>query len=157
MRSHLSDLSLLLLRLSGIAMAAYHGQGKVASLASGEGERLIQGAADLGFPLPVVFAWAAALSEFIGGLLIAVGLGTRIAAGFLAFTMAVAAFGRHRAFHQLLAALGVMNVDAETLKSWGKPESALIYLVVCLALLLTGPGRYSVDHLIGKRIRRSRD
>lgn len=155
MRSHLSDLAFLLLRLTGIAMAVYHGQGKVASLASGEGERLIQGAADLGFPLPIVFAWAAALSELVGALLIAIGLGTRIAAGFLAFTMAVAAFGRHHAFQQILVALGAMSVDAETLKGWGKPESALIYMAVYLALILTGPGRYSIDFLIAKRRRSS--
>lgn len=157
MGSKLNDLALLLLRLSGLAMAFYHGQGKVASLASGEGERLIQGAADIGFPFPVVFAWAAALAEFAGGLMIAVGLGTRIASGFVAFTMVVAAFGRHRAFHQLLVGLGIMNVDAETVKSWGKPESALIYLVTCLALVLTGAGRYSLDRLLAKRSRPSKD
>jgi len=154
MRTKTNDVALVLLRLSGLAMALYHGRDKVESLAAGEGERLIQSTADLGFPLPALFAWAAALAEFAGGLLIALGLGTRIASAFVAFTMVVAAFGRHHALDHLLTALGLMNVDAETLKSWGKPESALIYLVIFLALVLTGAGRYSLDHLIATRSRR---
>ena len=151
-----NDAALVLLRLAGLGLALFHGQGKVGSLATGEGERLVQGAASLGFPLPVVFAWAAALSEFAGGLFVAVGLGTRVAAGFAAFTMAVAAFGRHQAHRQLLVGLGLASVDAETLQKWGKPEMALLYLVPFLALVLTGPGRVSLDYVLSQRFRRSR-
>ncbi len=54
-----------------------------------------EGVAELGFPFAIFFAWMTALTEFFGGILIASGLGTRVAAGFLFINMAVAAFLRH--------------------------------------------------------------
>jgi putative oxidoreductase len=45
----------------------------------------------------VVFAWAAALSEFLGGIFLALGLFTRLAAFFIACTMLVAILGVHAA------------------------------------------------------------
>ena len=93
----------------------------------------IEGTATMGFPLPVVFAWAAALSEFAGGLLVAVGLATRPAAFFAAFTMATAFFVRH-------------GGDA-----FGDREKPYLFLVVFVALVLAGAGRYSVDGWIRQR------
>jgi putative oxidoreductase len=145
------DLALLILRLAGLGLAVGHGWGKVLSLSTGRGARLIEGVGELGFPLPAVFAWAAALAEFAGGLLVTLGLATRVAASFAAFTMAVAAFGRHHAFEQLLLRLGLLQVSAETLKAWGNPELALAYLLPFLALAVAGAGRYSLDALIGRR------
>jgi putative oxidoreductase len=40
----------------------------------------------MGFPLPLFFAWCAALSEFGAALFVAAGLLTRLAAAALAFT-----------------------------------------------------------------------
>ena len=143
------DLALLLLRLCGLGLAYAHGWAKVVALASGEGARLLSAVAALGFPMPVVFAWAAGLSEFAGGILVALGLGTRIAAPFAAFTMLVAAFLRHHAHEQVLHVLGIAPVSAETLEKWGNPERALIYLICLLAISLLGPGRFSLDYLFG--------
>jgi putative oxidoreductase len=142
-------LALLLLRLSGLGLAVAHGWGKVVSLSAGGGERLIAGVAELGFPAPGLFAWAAALAEFLGGLCVALGLGTRIAAGFAAFTMFVAAFGRHKAHAHLAAALGLLDVSTDTLKAWGSPELALVYLAAFVSVALIGPGRFALDAMFG--------
>jgi putative oxidoreductase len=143
------DLALLLLRLSGVGLAVGHGWGKVVALSGGGGERLIAGVAELGFPAPGLFAWAAALAEFAGGLCVGLGLGTRVAAGFAAFTMFVAAFGRHKAHAQLAAGLGLIAPSADTLKAWGSPELALVYLAAFLAIALIGPGRFALDAMFG--------
>jgi putative oxidoreductase len=148
-----NDLALLALRLSGLLLAVGHGWGKVAALASGNGGRFIESVAGLGFPAPGLFAWAAALGEFAGGLLVFVGLGTRYAAALAGFTMFVAAFFRHKAHLHLLVKLGLMQASEETLKGWGNPELALIYLLLMVSLVLTGPGRYALDSYvrIGRR------
>lgn len=123
------DLGLLILRLtSGGLMAYVHGLGKVKDPSG-----VIAGAGKLGFPVPTVFGWAAALSEFAGGILIAIGLLTRPSALFLGFTMAVAAFMRHAA------------------DPLAKKELALLYLGFCVLLVLTGAGRFSVDALLRKK------
>lgn len=145
------DIALLLLRVSGLGLAFGHGWGKVAGLAGGGGDRLIQAVANLGFPLPGLFAWAAALAEFLGALLVAAGLGTRVAASFAAFTMFVAAFARHKAHLHLLVKLGLMNATSAQVESWGNPELALAYLIIFVALILTGGGRFSAERLIRKR------
>lgn len=122
------DLGLLLFRLSiGLMMAFMHGMGKLPPP-----EQMITGVGSMGFPAPLVFAWAAALSEFVGALCIAAGLFTRIAAGFLGFTMAVAAFVVHSA-------------DAFDVK-----EKALFYFAACVLLIFTGAGRFSLDRIVRK-------
>ena len=84
--------------------------------------------AELGFPQPMLFAWAAVLAEFVGGALLLIGLYTRLSAFFLAVTMGVAAF----LFHKVTPVL--------------ECQIAQLYFFVFLAFLFTGAGRLSFDY-----------
>ena len=123
------NIGLLWLRVLMGAGIASHGYAKVFG---GNIAQFAQGVAKMGFPLPDVFAWAAALSEFVGGILIVVGLFTRPAALFVFITMVVAFFVRHAA-------------DPFQVK-----ELAFLYGTVAGALLLTGAGKASVDGIFKK-------
>lgn len=117
---------LLLLRiLMGLGMA-YHGYAKVFG---GDLIFLIDGLTKMGMPAPTLLAWLAALSEFVGGILIALGLGTRVAAFFVFFTMGVAFFKAHA--H-----------DPFQIK-----EMAFLYGSIALSLIFTGGGCYSLEAL----------
>lgn len=121
---------LLVLRvLMGLAMAS-HGYAKIFG---GQIAQLKEGLVGMGFPAPAILAWLAALSEFVGGLFIALGLGTRFAAFFVAFTMGVAFFVAHAKdpFHVKLP--------------------AYLYGVIALSLIFIGAGRYSLDTLLCRR------
>lgn len=121
--SSTADLGLLLLRVStGLSLAFAHGLGKLPPP-----ERFLAGVEEMGFPLQVLFGWAAALAEFAGGILLALGLLTRPAALFVGITMAVAAFIRQAG------------------SPFGERELALLYGTAAVMLLLTGAGRYSID------------
>ena len=118
-----ADVGLGFLRLTGLGLA-YHGYQKIfGDNMSG----FADGVEKLGFPLPVVFAWAAALSELVGGALVAIGLFTRIAAALAATTMFVAAFLAHAT------------------DGFSKREPALTYLAIMLALACLGAGKWSID------------
>ncbi|MDX2053565.1 MAG: DoxX family protein [Polyangiaceae bacterium] len=119
----LPDLGLLTIRLwFGLALAFGHGLSKVLDVggfAAGVGRR--------GIPLPEILGPAAAASELLGGLLLAIGLFARPSAFFVVVTM-------------LVAALFVHAGDP-----FAKKELALCYAMAALALLLSGAGRFSVD------------
>jgi putative oxidoreductase len=122
------DLGLFIFRIAiGLMMAFSHGLGKMPPP-----DMFVNGLDSMGFPTPVFFAWCAALSEFVGGLLIGAGLFTRISALFLGITMAVAGFIAHAA------------------DPFAKKEMALLYLAACLLLFFQGGGRYSLDRRFGK-------
>lgn len=122
------ELSLLLPRVFiGLTMALTHGLGKVPPP-----DALIGGVEGMGFPAPVVFAWLAGLSEFLGGLFIALGFFTRPSAIFLGFTMLVAAFVAHGA------------------DPFGTKELSLMYFFMTLIFMIRGGGKLSVDALINK-------
>jgi putative oxidoreductase len=143
------DVALLILRLAGLYLAFGHGLGKIIGLAGGE-SRFPETVAKLGFPAPLLFAWAAALAEFVGGLAVTLGLFARWAAAFAAFNMFVAAFMRHRAIGHFLAWLGVAPVSEDVLEAWRDPELAIVYLLVFVALAFSGPGRFSIDAKRGR-------
>jgi putative oxidoreductase len=88
--------------------------------------------AQFGFNPAAAFAWAAALAEFVGGLLVLVGFGTRYGALAILATMLVATFKIHIGlYHQ---------------KFIGGFELPLVYAFIALALVLWGAGKFSVDN-----------
>jgi putative oxidoreductase len=128
-KSCFTSLGLLWLRvLMGVGIA-YHGYGKVFG---GIMPQMVEGVTKMGAPFPVLFAWAAALSEFLGGILIALGLATRVSALFVMITMSVAGFIVHKA------------------DPWNVKELAFAYWTIAGALILTGPGSLSLDTLFSK-------
>ncbi|MFF0449967.1 DoxX family protein [Streptomyces sp. NPDC004609] len=129
------DAGLLLLRLAVGLLIAGHGVQKVSHLLGGDG--LAGGTEEFrrdGFRGGRLTAVAAGGSQIGAGLSLSAGLLTPLAA---------------------MAAMGVMTV-AGTVK-WSKGlwvqhdgyEYPLVLVVVSASLALTGPGRWSVDHVVG--------
>lgn len=125
----LQDIGLGLVRVGfGLSLALAHGLGKLS-----HPDQFVNGLTQGGYPAPALLAWIAILSEFAGGLLLALGLFARPAAAFVIGTLGVAAFQVHAA------------------DPYQKKELALAYVVVGLAILIAGPGRFSVDALLARR------
>lgn len=123
------SVGLLVLRAAvGLTMALSHGLAKL--------QNALSDAPQFADPFglgQVPSLWLAIFGELVCGVLLALGLGTRLAAIPFAFTMAVAVLVAHAA------------------DPWSDKEHAFMFLVPAVALLLTGPGRFSIDHLIASR------
>lgn len=120
--------STLLRVFAGLSIMLAHGFGKMPP-----SDKLIETTAKLGFPMPSVFAWAASLSEFAGGALLALGLLTRVSGFFIAFTMTVAVLGVH------------LN------DPFGKKELGLLYLFIALLFMFKGANDWSLDAVLRKK------
>lgn len=86
---------------------------------------------------PTISLTLTVFAEFVCSILLILGLFTRVALGFLIFTMIIAGFVVHGA------------------DPFEKREMSLIYLSVYLLLIAFGPGKISVDYMIEKRKRAS--
>lgn len=124
--SFAANAGLTLLRIfTGVALMLAHGSSKVPPP-----EGLVTGAGAIGFPAPTFFAWAAGLSEFVGGAFLTLGFLTRLSSFFIACTM-------------LTALLGVHYADP-----FQKQELAFLYFFIALAFLLKGAGDWSIDRYL---------
>ena len=121
------NFALLVLRVAFSAFMMVHGYGKLQSLTAG-GE--IQFGDPIGIGAPASLALAV-FAEFFCSILLILGLATRLAVIPLIITMLVAVFIAHGG------------------DDFGKKELGLHYLVVYLFIFIAGPGKYSIDHLIG--------
>ena len=96
---------------------------------------------ELGIPAPVLNAYFVSALEFAGGLLLAVGLGSRLIALLLAVDMIVAYITADR---EALFSI-ISNPDKFT------SASPYTFLVSSLLVLIFGPGRFSLDVLVTRR------
>lgn len=126
----LDDLAKLAIRVPAGLFLAAHGFAKVSKGVDG----FAGGLAEKGFPLPTMFAWAATLSELVGGALVAIGLLCRPAAAFALITMVVAVLTTHA--HQIKQVGSGPGVGF---------EYPVLLGAVFFGLMLAGPGRFSVD------------
>lgn len=111
----------------------YTGKGKLGNL-----EKITGFFTDLGIPFPHANAVFIATLEFVGGICLVLGLGTRVFAGLLSCTMIVA----------LLTA----DKDALVQKfpSDVSDVTSFTFLVFLIWLVLYGPGPLSIDRLLSK-------
>lgn len=123
------DWALLALRLAVGVIFILHGYDKIWGAI---GMPAFTGmVAKIGFPAPALFAWIAALAEFVGGIALVVGIGTTIASVLLGIVMLVAIFGL-KGFH-------LPMIDAD-----------LSLLAISVAIFLLGPGRFSAAAMLCK-------
>ena len=106
-------------------------------------------------PYPVTMAWIAALTEFVGGILLAIGLFSRIWGMGLAIAMAMAFYLTTMTQY---FETGPLTVAATDLALFSKVFSQLGLGVLALGIFFTGPGPLSLDRLIfGAKARRNED
>jgi len=85
----------------------------------------------IGLPAPTVFAWLVGVSELVGGALLLAGVLVRVSGAVVAVIMLVATVAVH-------LPQGYPAAD-------GGVELTLALFFVALSLVLTGPGRLSVE------------
>jgi len=121
------DVSLLLLRLMIGAVGVFHGGQKLFGLFQGYGlKATAEWMGSIGIPAPMLSASLASVTEFFGGVCIALGLLTRFWSAGFAIAMLVAIVTVHS------GAFAVSNNGM---------EFALTVGVIALALAIAGPGR----------------
>lgn len=117
--------------ITGVVMA-YYGWNKVDSGIGGFGQFLDS----LGVPFPGFMAYVVTFLELGGGILLVVGLLTRLWALLIAIEMV---------FTTMLVKLDVGFISQQG----AGLELDLMIFAAAVALLLLGPGRLSVDHALG--------
>lgn len=126
------DLGLLVLRVFTGALLIHHGYEKLAN---------IENFADafvrpLHLPFPILLSYVAAFSEVIGSWLLITGLLTRMGALAVAGTISVAIY------HAIVTA----GFNIYLLELLG------LYFAAAVAVLACGPGVFSIDELIARRL-----
>lgn len=89
-----------------------------------------------GLPFAAVLAVLVFFTELVGAACLALGLFTRIAAAMILIQMTVIIFVFNWQYGYFWTNRGV--------------EYALLWWLLCLAILFRGGGRYSIDHYIGR-------
>lgn len=130
--ANLNDLPLLLIRIT----LAY-GFWITASMKLGNVEGIASWFESMNYPLPLFTAYMATIIETAGVILLLLGLGTRL----ISFPLIVV----------MLVAIATVH--------WGNgfdagdngSEIPLYYILMLFVLIIYGPGKISLDYLIGKK------
>jgi putative oxidoreductase len=113
------------------------GWGKLHSIS-----HVIQYFSSLGIPMPQIVAPCVASLEFVGGLLLILGLGTRLVGLLLAGNMLVAYITADRE-----ALTSLFSADATKFYS----ADPFPFLVAAILMFIFGAGAFSLDHLLQRR------
>lgn len=128
------DLGLLLLRTSvGLPLCTIFEKFLPRNGIWGPQTWFVSEIAAMGLPSPLALAWCAVCAEFFGGILLILGGFTRLAALANAITTFFAAFLYHK------------DVTGDGLLAFS-------YFCATSAIVLTGPGRFSLDALLARSI-----
>lgn len=133
----------LILRLVMGVGFIVHGWAKISRGTAGFGKLL----AWIGVPFPQVSAAITSYIELIGGIALILGLWTRFTVLPLAITMMVALFTIN--VHYGFSSIKTIGLTAQG-PIFGPPgyEINLLYMAGLFALLLLGPGKWSVEHYL---------
>ncbi|GAB3763623.1 DoxX family protein [Microlunatus parietis] len=137
-RQRAADAGLLVLRCAAGAVFIAHGFGDL-SQEGGVGVN-VENYRGAGIPVPELAAPFGAFMQFLGGIALIAGLITRLAGLGLVVVMAGALIFVHPGQPLVLAEDGSGS------------GFALIMAAAALTLVLTGPGRLAVDHVLGRLI-----
>src|SRR3989338_6024170 len=128
----------LILRFTVGVTFILHGSQKVLGAFGGGGLSATAGfLSQLGFPMPEVMAYLLGFTEFLGGIGVFLGIGTRLFAALLAFAMAVAIF--------------VVHLKNGFFSNQGGFEFPFVLLGSCLALVCTGCQKWGLDCILHKK------
>lgn len=135
---YLRDLILLLIRVFWGWGFFEAGKGKFINF-----DRTTNFFSSLNLPFPEINVFIAASAEMFGGLLLPIGLGSRIIPLPLIFTMIVAYLTAHT------DELSYFFSDTDKFIA----AEPFLFLLASLIVFLFGSGRISADHIISKRIK----
>lgn len=129
MKENGMDLGLLLVRLAAGVIFVMHGYDKLfGKIGMDAFTKMVEG---IGFPLPALFAYLAALTEFLGGLALIFGVFTCYAGALLAIVMLVA---------------------MTAVKGWALPKGDVDLILMATALMFAfgHPGKFTAKKFLGK-------
>jgi putative oxidoreductase len=129
---------LLAVRLYWGWQFAQAGWGKLGNI-----EKVIHFFTNLGIPFPLINAWFVSSLEFAGGILLILGLGSRLISLALAIDMIVAYLAADR------EALIQIFSDPDKFMA----AAPFTFLFASLITLIFGPGRFSLDAMIRAKAR----
>ncbi|MBU1292915.1 DoxX family protein [Patescibacteria group bacterium] len=130
--AHLQDFAPLVLRVVVGVIFALHGYQKLEMGVPGVTGFL----AGLGFPMPAVFAVLLIAAELVGGILLILGLFTYWNTRILGIVAVVA--------------LLTVHISKGFFVSAGGYEFILLILAATISLMITGPGKWSLDKMMQK-------
>ena len=130
-----SHLAYAFMRFSTGAVLVPHGVVKLMAMSPGTYAGTI---AQHSLPAPLLLSWLMILTESVGAACVAVGLFTRFWAAAIWIEMAVIITQFQWGFGYFWTNRGI--------------EYALLWLLLCTAILFRGGGRYSLDHYLGREL-----